>query len=119
MRKFGVAKEKEESLMRKMRELKILEEDIKESFIRSGGPGGQNTNKVASCVQLKHLPTGIVVKLQKDRSQLINRFLARRELVERIESLESGKKSPKQLKIEKIRKQKARRKKKSQLKHNV
>ena len=117
MIKFGVKKEKESLLIKRMEELNIFESDIQETFIRSGGPGGQNTNKVATCVQLKHLPSGIVVKCQKERSQSLNRFLARRELVERIENKKLGTKSPEQIKIEKIRKQKARRKKKSRTKH--
>lgn len=118
MGKFGVSEQKENALLKKMRELNINEEDIIESFVRSGGPGGQNTNKVATCVQLKHIPTGKIIKIQKDRSQSINRFLARRELVEEIENLKMGTKSPKQQKIDKIRKQKARKKKKSQVKYS-
>lgn len=86
MSKFGVTTEKEKALFARMKELGIYEEDLEESFLKSGGPGGQNVNKVASCVQIKHLPTSIIVKVQKDRSQAINRFLARRELVLRIEN---------------------------------
>ncbi len=116
MGKFGVSVEKEEALLQKMNELGVLEADIDEKFIRSGGPGGQNVNKVATCVQLKHIPTGIIVKIQKDRSQGINRFLARRSLVSKIEEGLLGKSSAEQLKIEKIQKQKKRRKRRTKLK---
>jgi len=116
MSKFGVSAEKEEALFKKMNELGVQESDIDEKFIRSGGPGGQNVNKVATCVQLKHLPTGIIVKIQKDRTQGVNRFLARRSLVSKIEELTSGKPAKEQLKIQKIQKQKKRRKRKTKAK---
>lgn len=116
MSKFGVSVEKEEALLQKMNKLGVLEADIDEKFIHSGGPGGQNVNKVATCVQLKHIPTGIIVKIQKDRSQGINRFLARRSLVSKIEEGLLGKSSAEQLKIEKIQKQKKRRKRRTKLK---
>ena len=116
MSKFGVSAEKEEALFKKMNELGVQESDIDEKFIRSGGPGGQNVNKVATCVQLKHLPTGIIVKIQKDRTQGVNRFLARRSLVSKIQELTSGKPAKEQLKIQKIQKQKKRRKRKTKAK---
>ncbi|MEX0998926.1 MAG: peptide chain release factor-like protein, partial [Thermodesulfobacteriota bacterium] len=104
MSKFGVSTEKEEALLQKMNELGVHEADIDEKFIRSGGPGGQNVNKVATCVQLKHLPTGITVKIQKDRTQGVNRFLARRSLLSKIEESISGKPAKEQIKIQKIQK---------------
>ena len=116
MSKFGVSVEKEEALLKRMNELGLLEADIDEKFIRSGGPGGQNVNKVSTCVQLKHIPTGIIVKVQNDRSQGVNRFLARRSLVSKIEEKLSGKPTKEQLKIQKIQKQKKRRKRKTKLK---
>ena len=116
MSKFGVSPEKEEVLLKKMDELGVKESDLDEKFIRSGGPGGQNVNKVATCVQLKHLPTGITVKIQKDRTQGVNRFLARRSLLSKIEEQLSGKPTKEQLKIKKIQKQKKRRKRKTKIK---
>ena len=116
MSKFGVSPEKEEALLKKMDELGVKESDLDEKFIRSGGPGGQNVNKVATCVQLKHLPTGITVKIQKDRTQGVNRFLARRSLLSKIEEQLSGKPTKEQLKIQKIQKQKKRRKRKTKIK---
>ncbi len=68
-----------------MRDLGVREEDIEESFIASSGPGGQNVNKVASCVYLKHIPTGIEVKCQKERNQAANRYAARLILCAKLE----------------------------------
>ena len=92
-----------------MRKLNVSEDDISEKFVRSSGPGGQNVNKLSSCVYLKHLPTGLEVKCQKERSQALNRFLARRMLLDKIEEQREGIKSEKQKKTEKIRRQKRRR----------
>ncbi len=81
----AVAKEKT-ALEKKMAALGVREEDIVENFIRSSGPGGQNVNKTATCVYLKHLPTGLEVKCQRQRSQLLNRNLARHILLSKIEN---------------------------------
>jgi protein subunit release factor B len=113
---FAVSEEKNKWLKEKMESLGISESDIEEKFICSSGKGGQNVNKTATCVYLKHIPTGIEVKCMKDRSQSVNRFLARRELIERIEKL-FGKKTDEDIKKEKIRKQKAKRRKRARLKH--
>jgi protein subunit release factor B len=114
MLSFGVSQEKEEALFRKMEELGIRESDLVEKFVRSGGHGGQNVNKVATCVYLKHLPSGIEVKCQQERSQALNRFLARRILADKVESLILGKKSEEQQRIAKIRRQKRKRSKRAQ-----
>jgi protein subunit release factor B len=116
MSKFGVSIEKEEALLKKMDELGVKESDLDEKFIRSGGPGGQNVNKVATCVQIKHLPSGITVKNQEDRSQGINRFLAHRSLLSKLEEKLTGKPSKEQVKVQKIQKQKKRRKRRTKAK---
>lgn len=102
-----------ERLARAMERLGIQESDLEESFIRSGGPGGQNVNKVSTCVILKHLPSGFVVKCQQDRSQAMNRYRARRILVERMESRILGRQSEEARRIAKIKRQKRKRSKRA------
>jgi len=75
----------------RMRKLKLYEKDIKETFVRSSGPGGQNVNKVSTCVHLQHIPSGIQVKCQRERTQVQNRSLARCLLIEKIEKKERKK----------------------------
>jgi len=111
-----VTKEKEEALRQKMEDLGILEKDIVEKFVRSSGKGGQKVNKTSTCVYLKHLPTGIEVKCQRERSQALNRFFARRILVKKIEAMILKEKSEEQQRIEKIRRQKRKRSKRAKLK---
>lgn len=96
-------------LENRLRERGIRKEDVIEKFLRSSGAGGQNVNKVSTAVYLKHLPTGIEVKMQKGRSQALNRFLAWRLLSDKIESRVLGEKSRQQKAIEKIRRQKRKR----------
>ena len=91
----------------------IREEDIEESFVRSGGPGGQNVNKVSTCVVLKHYPTGLIVKCQKDRAQAMNRYLARRMLAEKLEAKIFGRESDAAKHLAKIRRQKRKRSKRA------
>jgi protein subunit release factor B len=87
---FAVSEEKNRWLRERMEALGVREEDLRERFVRSSGKGGQHVNKSSTCVHLKHLPTGLEVKCMKDRSQSVNRFLARRELLERLEGLRGG-----------------------------
>ncbi|MBC7349311.1 MAG: peptide chain release factor-like protein [Candidatus Aminicenantes bacterium] len=110
---FPVRPEKEKDLLERMTRLGIKESDLEEKFIRSQGKGGQKVNKSATCVYLKHLPTGIEVKCQQERSQAINRFLARRILVEKLEAQVQGKETEEQQRIEKIRRQKRKRSKRA------
>ena len=113
---FAVSEEKNQWLKERMEALDIHEKDIEEKFIRSSGRGGQKVNKTSTCVYLKHLPTGMEVKCMKERSQSLNRFLARRELIKRIEML-SGQLTPEEIKIEKARRQKLMRKTRARLKY--
>lgn len=113
MADYSVNSAKERALKEKMARFGVRESDIVESFIRSSGPGGQNVNKVATAVYLKHLPTGIEVKCGQERSQALNRFLARRILVNKIEAIAAGKASEERKRIEKIRRQKRKRSKRA------
>jgi len=106
---FGVRPEKQEALRLKMEKYGLREADILEKFIHGGGKGGQKINKAATCVYLKHRPTGIEVKCQAARSQLLNRFLARRILVDKIERKILGERSEEVERIERIRRQKRKR----------
>jgi protein subunit release factor B len=92
-----------------MAALHIREEDLQESFVRSGGKGGQNVNKVSTCVVLVHQPSGIQVKCQQERSQGLNRYLARKLLVDKIANAQLGRQSEQQQEAERIRRQKRRR----------
>jgi protein subunit release factor B len=110
---FTVSIQKEKQLKEKMESLNIREDDIEESFIRSSGKGGQHVNKTSTCVYLKHIPTGIEVKCQEERSQAMNRYRARVILANKIDQLVKGKESKEIQRIEKIRRQKRKRSKRA------
>ena len=113
MLNFGVTAEKQAQLQKRMEDCKLTEADLQERFVSSAGPGGQKVNRTATCVYLKHLPTGLAVKMQKTRSQAMNRFYARRQMCKLLEGRTLTDKSPEALRQEKIRKQKSRRKRRS------
>jgi len=113
-----VSEEKNRLLTERMKAMGVREEDIEEKFIRSSGRGGQKVNKTSTCVYLRHIPTGIEVKCMKERSQSLNRFLARRELAEKISKM-SGRITSDDMQMEKIRRQKLKRKKRARLKYRV
>ena len=107
---FGVSERKTEELQQRMAACGLIEADMDEQFVRSQGPGGQHVNKTATCVILKHRPTGLQVKVQQGRSQAMNRFYARRRLCELLEAKQLGDQSPAAQRIARLRKQKNRRK---------
>jgi len=105
---FPVTEKKLQDLAVRMRALSISESDLDEKFVRPRGPGGQKSNKTSSCVVLTHRATGVKVRLEKERSQSLNRFLARRTLVEKLELERLGDEAPEEKKRQKIRKKKER-----------
>jgi len=109
MSTFPVSSDKEQQLQQRMAALGVRESDLEETFVRSGGHGGQNVNKLATCVMLLHRPTGLQVKCQETRQQGLNRFIARRLLLDKIEERRTGRIAAERARIEKIRRQKRKR----------
>jgi len=105
----GATSQKEAALAARLAGLGVKPEDLIEKFIRASGPGGQNVNKTSTAVYLKHVPTGIEVKMQRERSQALNRFLARRALADKLESRLRGEQSAEVARVARLRRQKRRR----------
>jgi protein subunit release factor B len=110
----GPSSDKEAALTARLLSLGVKPEDLVEKFIRAGGPGGQNVNKTSTAVYLKHVPSGIEVKMQQERSQALNRFLARRALADKLEARLRGEQSAEAARVAKLRKQKRKRSRRAQ-----
>jgi protein subunit release factor B len=98
--------EREIQLARRLAALGVREEDLEETFVRSGGPGGQNVNKTSTCVLLRHRPTGTLVKCQATRQQASNRWLARELLLAKLEARARARAAAEQARREKLRRAK-------------
>src|SRR6476660_4046365 len=106
MSAFPVSPAKETQLAERMASLGVKEADIEESFVRSGGHGGQNVNKTSTCVVLLHRPTGLQVKCQTTRQQGLNRLVARRILLDKLQQRQTDRKAAERAQLEKLRRQK-------------
>ena len=95
----------DDALTKRMKKLRLREEDLQEDFIRGSGPGGQKVNKTSSTVVLRHIPTGVEIRCQRERSQVMNRHWARVELCDRLESILNEAKLAVQNEREKVRRQ--------------
>ena len=109
MSSFLPSPDKLAALARRMASLRVNEGDVEESFVRSGGHGGQNVNKTSTCVMLLHRPTGLRVKCQTTRHQAMNRFLARQLLLDKLEQQQKNRADAQRAELEKIRRQKRKR----------
>jgi protein subunit release factor B len=116
MADYPVSSEKVTALEADFARLGIKEDDLDEQFVRSGGAGGQNVNKVSTCVVLLHKPSGLQVRCQRERSQGLNRFLARRLLADKVAEKIKGEISKKMAEAEKVRRQKRKRSKRAKQK---
>jgi len=109
MTPFPVNPDKKQQLIQRMAGLGVRESDFVETFVKSGGHGGQNVNKLATCVMLLHRPSRLQVKCQETRQQGLNRYIARRLLLDKIEAFQTGHVVAEQARMEKIRRQKRKR----------
>ncbi len=108
MLRFPVSEQKQADLNDRMRQLRLAEGEIEESYFKASSPGGQKANKTLSGVNLLHRPSGVRVRCQRERSQGINRFIARRLLVEELEARLNGK-TRHVVKAERLREEKEKR----------
>jgi protein subunit release factor B len=97
------------NLSDRLRRLGIAESDLVEQFVRSGGKGGQNVNKVSTCVLLTHRPSGISVRCEEERSQAQNRVLARKRLADKFEQRKRDAQARERHAVERIKRQKRKR----------
>lgn len=95
----------ETALQERLNRLGVRAEDLAEDFIRGSGPGGQKINKTSSTVVLRHLPSGLEVRCQRERSQTLNRYWARVELCDRLEAARDAARLEAQNEREKVRRQ--------------
>ena len=109
MNPFGVSEKKARALAEQMARVGLREQDLDERFVRAQGPGGQSVHKVSTCVWLRHTLSRIAVKVQRERSQALNRYLARRWLAQKMETQQLGRLSATRKRIAAIRHQKRRR----------
>ena len=114
---MGAGQEKIDALNARMIDLGIRKQDIQERFIKSSGRGGQKVNKTSSAVFLRHIPTGLSVKCGKARSQVLNRFLALRRLVDAVEKHQTGTPTAGDIRRARIKKQKNKSRKRSENKY--
>ena len=115
--RFDVRPEKVTELLCRIRELAIDPGEIEESFVRGGGPGGQKINKTASCVVLRYPKLDLVVRCQRERKRSVNRFLALRELVDKIEERLRPGTSKRAKEAERRKRNRARARRRSRAKH--
>ena len=106
MERVAISEYKQKQLRVRMEKLAVVEADLEEQFVRGSGKGGQKINKTSSCVVLAHKPSGILIKCQKERSQAMNRYFARRELCDRLEERDKTIRSEREQKREKVRRSK-------------
>ena len=106
--RFDVTGAKLKALLGRIARLKIDVDLIEETFARGGGKGGQKVNKTANAVRLSYAPLGLVIRCHRERKRSVNRFLALRELVDRVEMAASPGTSERVKGFERIRRRKAR-----------